>query len=93
MSRAVGRNVVRKDGAAKVAGLARYVDDLTLPGLLHARTIRSTVPCGDILRLRLGFAASGFTIVDARDIPGRNVVPGITDDQPCLAEGEVRHVA
>ena len=93
MSRAVGRNVVRKDGAEKAAGLARYVDDLTLPGLLHARTIRSTVPCGDIRRLRLGFDTSGFTIVDARDIPGRNVVSLITDDQPCLAEGEVRHVA
>ena len=93
MSRAVGRNVVRKDGAAKAAGLARYVDDLTLPGLLHARTIRSAIPCGDILRLRLGFDTSGFTIVDARDIPGRNVVSLITDDQPCLAEGEVRHVA
>ena len=93
MSRAVGRNVVRKDGAAKTAGLARYVDDLTLPGLLHARTIRSTVPCGDVLRLRLNFATPGFTIVDARDIPGRNVVSLISDDQPCLAEREVRHVA
>ncbi len=47
MSRAVGRNVVRKDGAAKAAGTARYVDDLTRPGLLYARTIRSSIPCGD----------------------------------------------
>ncbi|MFO7694407.1 MAG: xanthine dehydrogenase family protein molybdopterin-binding subunit [Vicinamibacterales bacterium] len=93
MSRAVGRNVVRKDGAAKASGTARYVDDLTLPGLLYARTIRSAIPCGDIIRLRLGFDTSGFTIVEARDVPGRNIVSLITDDQPCLAEGEVRHVA
>ena len=93
MSRAVGRNVVRKDGAAKAAGTARYVDDLTPPGLLHARTIRSAIPCGEVLRLRLAFDTSGFTIVEARDIPGRNVVSLITDDQPCLADGLLRHAA
>ena len=38
---AVGRNVLRKDGASKVTGAARYIDDLTFPNLLHARTIRS----------------------------------------------------
>jgi CO/xanthine dehydrogenase Mo-binding subunit len=93
MSRAVGRNVVRKDGAAKAAGRARYVDDLTRPGLLYARTIRSAIPCGEITGLRLAFDTSGFTVVDARDIPGRNVVSLITDDQPCLADRRVRHRA
>ena len=93
MSRAVGRNVVRRDAAAKAAGTARYVDDLTLPGLLYGRTVRSSVPCADIAGLRLDFDPAGFTIVGARDIPGRNVVSLITDDQPCLAEGQVRHVA
>jgi len=89
----VGRDVIRKDGAAKAAGTARYVDDLMLPGLLHARTIRSSISSGHITRLRLAFDTSGFTVVDARDIPGRNVVALITDDQPCLADGQVRHVA
>jgi CO/xanthine dehydrogenase Mo-binding subunit len=93
MSRAVGRNVFRKDGAAKAAGTARYVDDLTRPGLLHARTIRSAIPFGEVVRLRLAFDTSGFTIVEARDIPGRNVVSLITDDQPCLADGLIRHAA
>jgi CO/xanthine dehydrogenase Mo-binding subunit len=93
MSQAVGRNVVRKDGAAKAAGTARYVDDLAPQGLLHARTVRSSIPCGGIAGLRLAFDTSGFTIVEARDIPGRNVVSLITDDQPCLADGRVRHVA
>jgi CO/xanthine dehydrogenase Mo-binding subunit len=93
MSRAVGRNVVRKDGAAKAAGTARYVDDLTRPGLLHARTIRSSIACGTIAGLRLAFDTAGFTIAGARDIPGRNVVSLITEDQPCLADGRVSHVA
>ena len=93
MPRAVGRNVVRKDGAAKAAGTARYVDDLTPRGLLHARTIRSSIPCGAVTGFRLAFDTAGFTIVSARDIPGRNLVSLITDDQPCLADGRVRHAA
>src|SRR6185295_11086570 len=36
---------------------------------------------------------SGFTIVDYRDIPGRNIVALIDEDQPCLAERAIRHVA
>src|SRR6476661_4296878 len=90
---AVGRNVLRKEGVEKVTGAARYVDDLTFPNLLHARTVRSTIPAGDILDVRLNFDTTGFTIVDHRDIPGRNVVALIDDDQPCLAERVVRHVA
>ena len=45
---AVGRNVLRKEGVEKVTGAARYVDDLTFPNLLHARTVRSTIPAGDL---------------------------------------------
>ncbi len=93
MNRYVGRNVARKDGAGKTAGTARYVDDLTWPGLLYGRTIRSSIPCGQITGIRFGFDSSGFTVVNADDIPGRNVVSLITDDQPCLASRLVRHVA
>ncbi|MBA2244452.1 MAG: carbon monoxide dehydrogenase, partial [Gemmatimonadetes bacterium] len=90
---AVGRNVARKDGIEKVTGTAKYVDDLRFPGMLHGRTIRSTIPFGKIRSLRLDFDPDGFTVVDWRDIPGRNVVTLIEDDQPYLALDEVRHVA
>src|SRR5436309_3042624 len=90
---AVGRNVPRKEGAAKVAGTARYIDDLVFPDLLYGRTIRSTVPCGELVSVRSNFEASGFTIVDYRDVPGRNIVALIDDDQPCLAERRIEHVA
>ena len=53
---AVGRNVLRKEGVEKVTGAARYIDDLPFPDLLHARTIRSTIPgrrdCRHPLRFR-----------------------------------------
>ena len=93
MRRAVGRNVLRKEGHAKVSGAARYVDDLSFPGLLYARTIRSSIPAGTIANISHDFETSGFTIVDYRDIRGTNVIALIEDDQPCLAERNIRHVA
>jgi CO/xanthine dehydrogenase Mo-binding subunit len=93
MLKAVGRNVPRKEGRDKVSGSSRYIDDLSFPSLLHARTIRSTIPAGAITDVSFPFDTNGFTIVDFNDIPGRNVVALIDDDQPCLAERTIRHVA
>src|SRR5262245_29377604 len=72
--RAVGTNVLRKEGEAKVTGRARYLDDLSFPNLLYGRTVRSTIPAGEIAEVRCQFDRRGFTIVDSRDIPGRNFV-------------------
>jgi CO/xanthine dehydrogenase Mo-binding subunit len=91
--RAVGKNVRRKDADAKVTGAAKYIDDLTFPGMLHARTVRSTIPRGRINAIRLAFDTTGFIVADFRDIPGKNVVALIDDDQPVLAEHEVYHYA
>src|SRR5713226_4383128 len=92
-SRAVGRNVLRKEGIAKASGTARYVDDLSFPGMLYGRTIRSTIPAGEIRNIRLNFDTSAFVVVDRRDIQGRNIVALIEDDQPCLAERAIEHIA
>jgi len=89
----VGRNVRRKDADAKVIGAAKYIDDLSFPNMLHGTTIRSTIPRGRIDAIRLAFDSSGFTVVDYRDVPGRNIVALIDEDQPCLAEHDVYHVA
>jgi CO/xanthine dehydrogenase Mo-binding subunit len=89
----VGKSVRRKDSDAKVTGAAKYIDDLTFPGMLHGRTIRATIPRGRLNAIRLPFDTTGFTIVDFRDIPGRNIVALIDDDQPVLAEHEVYHYA
>lgn len=90
---AVGTSVARKDGLGKATGRALYADDLTFPGMLHGRTIRTTIARGRIRSIRLDFDTDGFTIVDYRDIPGRNVVALIEADQPFLVEREVRHMA
>jgi xanthine dehydrogenase molybdopterin-binding subunit B len=91
--RSVGRKVPRKEGVAKVTGASRYIDDISFPGMLYGATVRSTIARGEILSVTYGFDAAGFTVVDSRDIPGKNVIALIEEDQPCLAEREVRHPA
>ncbi len=88
----VGRNVRRKDGDAKVTGEAKYIDDLTFPDMLFGTTIRSTVPHGVITARRIRLP-KGFVVADHTDIPGRNIVALIDDDQPCLVDRVVNHVA
>src|SRR5688572_6299666 len=90
---AVGRAIPRREGRAKVTGQARYIDDLTFPGMLHGVTVRSPVPRGVIHEIRYGAGVpwDQITVVTADDIPGRNVVALILDDQPYLASGQVNH--
>ncbi|MBA3671174.1 MAG: xanthine dehydrogenase family protein [Gemmatimonadaceae bacterium] len=90
---AVGNSVSRKDGIGKATGATLYADDIVIPGMLFGRTVRSTIPHGTIRDIRLAFVTAGFTIVDHRDIPARNVVALIDDDQPYLVERTVNHSA
>jgi CO/xanthine dehydrogenase Mo-binding subunit len=90
---AVGQNVLRKEGYEKLTGTTRYIDDIKIPGMLHGKTIRSRIARGRIASISFdqGFDWSGVVVADYRDIPGRNYVALIEDDQLLLAESEVRH--
>ena len=92
MAPSLGKSVPRVDGPAKVAGSARYVDDLVLPGMLHGATVRSDVARGRLLGVDLdpAFDWTGITVVTADDVPV-NAVPLIESDQPVLAKDEIRH--
>lgn len=88
-----GHSVIRKEGREKVTGRARYVDDLTFPGMLHGVTVRSSVARGRIRSIRFGDGIpwSEFTVVAAADIPGKNEIALIEHDQPCLAADVINH--
>jgi CO/xanthine dehydrogenase Mo-binding subunit len=91
--RIVGTSVPRLEGRDKVTGLARYVDDMVLPGMIYGTTVRSHIPRGKIKRISFGPGInwSEFAIVTPQDIPGKNCIALIEDDQPCLADGVVNH--
>jgi CO/xanthine dehydrogenase Mo-binding subunit len=89
----IGKSVPRKEGRGKVTGSARYVDDLSFPEMIYGATVRSAVARGRILGIhfREGIPWNEFTIVTARDIPGKNCVALLIEDQPCLADQFVNH--
>jgi len=90
---AVGQNVLRKEGYEKLTGSARYIDDIALDGMLHGKTVRSAIPRGRIKAITFDpdYDWSRVVIADYRDIPGGNYVALIENDQPLLAESEIRH--
>ena len=92
-TRVIGKSVPRKEGREKVTGQARYVDDLAFPGMIHGATVRSPAARGRIRGIHFedGIPWKEFTVVTARDIPGRNSITHLIDDQPCLAEIVVNH--
>lgn len=91
--RVVGTSVPRKEGLGKVTGRARYIDDITVPGMWHGITVRSTIARGRIKTIHFAqdFAWQEFAIVSAKDIPGKNFVPLFVEDQPLLAEEKINH--
>jgi CO/xanthine dehydrogenase Mo-binding subunit len=92
-TRIVGASVPRKEGVDKLLGRARYVDDIQREGMWYGATVRSSIPRGFIRSISFSRAIdwTGFTIVTAADIPGKNQIQLIVADQPCLADGKVNH--
>jgi CO/xanthine dehydrogenase Mo-binding subunit len=92
-NRVIGTSVPRKEGREKVLGRAKYVDDLSFPGMIYGVTVRSSIPRGRILGIHFGEGIPWheFTIVTAEDIPGKNCIALLTEDQPCLAGPMINH--
>jgi CO/xanthine dehydrogenase Mo-binding subunit len=93
MERIIGQSIQRKEGLSKVTGTARYIDDIDFPDMLHAATVRSTIPRARIQQIHFdsGIPWDEFTIVTAKDIPADNYVALLINDQLCLADGVVNH--
>jgi CO/xanthine dehydrogenase Mo-binding subunit len=91
--RIVGQSVPRKEGRDKVTGRSQYVDDMNVPYMLFGATVRSQIPRGRIRKITFDPAIpwDEFTIVSANDIPGKNCIALIGEDQPCLAGDFVNH--
>ncbi len=89
----VGTSPRRRDGVEKVTGAARYVDDLRPEGCLYGATVRSPHARARIRSISKDpdYDWTGVTVVTAKDIPGKNLVFLMTEDQPALADRVVRH--
>jgi len=53
----IGKSFARPDGRAKVTGTARFTVDVSLPGMLHARILRSPMPHAVVAAIDVSAAA------------------------------------
>ena len=92
----IGISIPRLEARQKVTGTADYVHHLRLPGMLHGKIFRSTMPHARIKRIDTSAAQAlegVFRVVTIDDI--RTVIPHpyygpAFHDQPVLADGKVR---
>ena len=81
----ISKSVLKIDNEEKSNGSAIYVSDITIPGMYYAKTIRSSISKGKIKKIVLPDMPENYFIVDYKDIPGKNVVKIILEDQKIFA--------
>ena len=99
--RFVGRPVPRREDERILRGGTRYLDDVELPGLLHAAFVRSPHAHAAIAAVRAPSSAPGLVaVLTAAELAGRvrpmpiQGPPGVDlaeEPHPVLADGEVRY--
>src|SRR5574341_1498783 len=90
----VGNPTPRVEGEVKVSGQAKYAVDVTLPGMLWGKLLRSPIASGKIKRIDASraLALSGVrAVVTGEDCTGLKIGRRLYD-MPILADGEVRFV-
>ena len=92
----LGKRLPRVDGPVKAAGTARFTDDLSLPGMLHGKILRSPYAHAKILRIDTSQAEKllGVHAVIVGEDFGEyryGLRPDTRDEYP-LARGKVRYL-
>jgi CO/xanthine dehydrogenase Mo-binding subunit len=90
----VGNPTPRVEGELKVSGEAKYAVDVTLPGMLWGKLLRSPISSGKIKRIDASkaWALPGVrAVVTGEDCSGLKIGRRLYD-MPILADGEVRFV-
>jgi CO/xanthine dehydrogenase Mo-binding subunit len=90
----VGNPTPRVEGELKVSGHAKYAVDITLPGMLWGKLLRSPIASAKIKRIDISKAAAlpgVHGIVTGQDCTGLKIGRRLYD-MPILADGEVRFV-
>ena len=82
----ISKAVVKVDHDTKVRGLANYLSDFSMEGILFGRTLRSTHAKARIVSVTVPPLPDGYVYADHRDIPGVNGVQIIGDDTPVFVK-------
>ena len=87
----VGKRVPKLDAVDKVTGRSVYIQDLTVPGMLFGKILRSKYPHARIVNIDTSKAKKLLgvrAVITAEDVP--EIRFGMMKDQPVLKSGKVR---
>lgn len=79
----IGTNVPRLDGALKTSGKAKYSYDRNLPGMLHAKILRSPYAHAKIVKLNLAAAEASPGVKASFTIKGEGAELHYVGDEIC----------
>ena len=82
----------REDVSEKLLGTACYIGDMKLEDMLYAKTLRSTESRARLVSITYPEMPLGYFVVDRKDVPGKNIIKMIIDDQPFFAEDAVNYI-
>lgn len=88
----ISKSIIKVDLDEKTSGEALYVSDFSFDDMLYARTLRSSVAKAKIKEIRFPKMDSDIHIIDFKDIPGKNIVKIIFDDQEIFPEEIVTYI-
>ncbi len=91
----VGQSAPRVDAIAQATGTVRYVDDLSYPGMLHGRILRSTRAHARIIRVDTSAAEALHgvrAVLTGQDLPVAFGLLPVSQDEHALAIDKVRQV-
>lgn len=97
-SQTIAGNTVRADYLQKVTGSAVFASDISVPGMLHGRILRSTVPHARIAGIDTSGAEAMAGVVavltgaDLDGLPGETTWGLSLKDRPLIAIDKVRYV-
>jgi len=93
--RQVGKPLERTDAEGKATGRTRYAGDYTMPGMLHAKVLRSNIASGRLKRLDASKARAmpGVScVLTAEDLPDRLAatdMPGQTGQKRAATDRQI----
>ncbi|HET7786132.1 MAG TPA: molybdopterin cofactor-binding domain-containing protein [Myxococcales bacterium] len=91
----VGKPLRRVDALGKVTGETRFADDFSMPGMLHMKLVRATVPHARILGVDVSraLALEGVrAVLTGKDFPVPFGILPVSQDEHALCPDKVRFV-
>jgi CO/xanthine dehydrogenase Mo-binding subunit len=91
----VGKRFRRLESVNRVRGAGLFADDIKYHNMLHATVVRSPVARGTLRKINTESIIKNKNITGVytyKDIPGKNSIPIVIDDQPFLAEKNVNYI-